>query len=332
MLFVPSLNKLQRLIRHHFVPSSSRTKNLIATFLGVFTGICPNATTSVCSNLTNTNATSIQDFGCDFEKVPYGQDLEELLTLYMLFLKDVEEEVGDLESDLLETQSILQKAETYYPEIGKAVFWSAAGCSLALGAISMILAGAMIYLESTKENGRERALPKSFAFTRSYLMIPLVFLLVVINWILSMSFIFIGIGSSDLCYNTPDQPMLNFLEKHKEKFDSLVYSLARYYISGCPKEQAPQGLETAIKSIQETLIPALAALSDTIEGQGVESLQEECGTGIAAASSIITSFGNQLCVFGLTMVSTKKHPIFHCMGSIPRTAVLSIFPAHIFCC
>jgi hypothetical protein len=276
-------------------------------FLDNFIGICPTAATSLCSNTNIDDATSIEDLGCDFTNVPFGPELTDVVTHFVSTLRTIEADVGDLQSDLLETKDLLDEANKYFPEIGTKIFWSAVGCSLALGGVCMFLAGGAVYLEITKENGKDRPLPKLFATTRSYLMVPLVFLLVTVSCFLSVSFVFIGLGSSDLCYNTPDEAVLNLLETQDDNFHSIVYSFTRYSISGCPAGEAPPGLELAIQSIQESVIPAMAALSDTMQDQGVELLDDECGADVGALLAVLSAVGDRLCLLGRTMVSCVEN-------------------------
>ena len=267
------------------------------------TGICPTAAASLCSNTDIDFAVPIEYLGCDFTNVPFGQELSEVVEKYVSTLSTIEQDVGDVATDLVETQALLEKAHARYPEHGATIFWVAAGCSLGLGFICILLTGGIIYLETNKDNGRERPLPTSFAYTRSYVMAPLMFFLLIVCWILSMSFIATGIGLSDLCYDTPDEPVLDLLETKKDDFDAIMYSFTRYYIAGCPEAAAPLGMELGIQSLQERVIPALVALSDKIQENGREVLEAQCGAGFGGILAIIDAVGDQLCLLGLSMVS-----------------------------
>lgn len=270
--------------------------------------ICPSSETLVCSNLDAiATARSFDDLGCDFSSLPFGSELSSVVTEFTSTLNAIEEDVGDFAADLRELQDLLDQANTYYPKHGVRIFWSAAGCTLALGAICMFLTGGMAYLELTKDaTGKEQPLPRIFACTRSYFMVPLIFVLALVCWILSMVFITTGIGSSDMCYNTPDVPLLNLLETRKDKFDSLVYLFLRYYVSGCPMIDAPRGLEVAIQTIQSTAIPAIASLSDAMQAQGIANLEDTCGGGIGLSLAALGAIGNQLCIFSLTLVRYSR--------------------------
>ena len=246
---------------------------------------------------------SIDDLGCEFNDVPFGEELSEVVEKYVSTLRTIEQDVGDVASDLVETQTLLDKAHEYYSERGTKIFWATAGCSVALGVICILLTGGIVYLETNKENGKERPLPKSFAYTRSYVMAPLLSLLLIVCWILSMSFIAIGMGSSDLCYNTPDEPVLHLLETQKDDFEAIFHSFARYYIVGCPETEVPLGMEQAIQSLQEMVIPAVVALSDKIQEDGREVLEAQCGTGFGGLLAVLDAVEEQLCLLGLSMVS-----------------------------
>ncbi len=249
-------------------------------------------------------ATTADERGCDFSTIPYGEELANMVDVLDTSLDGILEGFGNFEQDLKSLQSLLSDADLFYPKHGTWVFWTAAGCSLALGCIGVILTGGMIYLEMEQQsNGLERNLPSGFSYCRSWMLVPLFLLLAIISWSLSMSFIFLGIGSSDLCYNSPDIPILNLLETVEDDFDSLVFLFLRYYVSGCPSLQAPTSLETSVAVIQENVLPSFGTLVDAIQAQGDAALEETCGTPVAPLLAIIRALGNQICVLASSMVS-----------------------------
>lgn len=267
--------------------------------------ICPNEIQQLCTNVNDETATNADERGCDFSTLPYGEELAQLINVMDTTMINALEELGDFEQDLLELQDLLDKADTYYPKHGTWVFWTSAGCSLALGLVSLLLTGGMIYIElgrGEQSNGAERQLPKAFAFCRSWMLVPIMLFLVVSSWILAMTFIWMGIGTADLCYNSPDVPMLNMLEVVKDEFNSPIYFFLRYYISGCPAADSPRGLEIAAAVLQETVLPAIGEVTDAIQAQGEEALEATCGTVVAPYLAILAALGNQLCLLGMTMV------------------------------
>jgi hypothetical protein len=133
-------------------------------------------------------------------------------------------------------------------------------------------------------------------------LVPLLLLLASLSWILSMVFILMGIGSSDLCYNSPDIPVLNLLELLEDEFGSVMYFFLRYYVSACPAVDAPRELEQAVGAIQEQVLPVMGNLLDAIRAEGEENIEATCGSGVAPFLAIVGALGNQLCVLGLTMV------------------------------
>jgi hypothetical protein len=285
--------------------------------------ICPDTVEQLCTNINDETATTADERGCDFSTVPYGTELASMVKIFDTTLTTVLEDIGGVEEDLVNLQDVLNQADLYFPKHGTWAFWTAAGCSLALGVVALLLTGGMVYIEmgqGQQANGRERKLPKVFSCCRSWLLIPLLFLLVSLSWILSMVFILMGIGSSDLCYNSPDIPVLNLLESIEDEFGSIIYPFLRYYVSACPAVDAPRELELAVQAIQEEVLPAMGNLLDAIRAQGELSIEETCGTGVAPFLAIVGALGNQLCVLGLTMVRTTNER--YILGRMPCKLIL----------
>lgn len=266
--------------------------------------ICPNTIDQLCTNINDESATTADERGCDFSTIPYGEELANMVQVLDTTFSGVLDGLEDFAADLTSLQSLLSEAYLYYPKHGAWVFWTAAGCSLALGCVGLFLTGGMVYLEMEQQpNGMERNLPKSFSFCRSWFMVPLFLLLAIISWAMSMSFIFLGTGSSDLCYNSPDVPVLNMLEEVEDDFNSMILLFLRYYVAGCPAIQAPTELEASVVAIQTTVLPSLGNLIDAVRTQGEEMLEETCGVAVTPLLAIVSTMGNQICALGLSIVS-----------------------------
>lgn len=297
-------------ISANYAERQANARDSTRKFLLQINEICPNSAEQLCTNIENETATTLDERGCDFSTVPYGNELATLFNVFDTTLRTVLDGAADIEEDLVTLQEILEKADLYYPKHGVWAFWTAVGCSLALGVVALVLSGGMVYIEmgqGQQANGRERKLPPKFAWCRSWLLVPLLLLLVCLSWIFSMTFIMMGIGSSDLCYNSPDVPVLNLLETIEDEFgsSSLMYFFLRYYVSGCPAVEAPRELELAIVGIKDAVLPVMGTLVDAIQAQGEENLAEICGTGVAPVLAIVEALGEQLCVLGLTMADLR---------------------------
>jgi hypothetical protein len=88
-------------------------------------------------------------------------------------------------------------------------------------------------------------LPQWLKTVRSFAMIPLFLLFVVLGWVFSTVFITATIGMADVCINTPDEAMLSILKRTEDEFrtNSVVYDFLEYYVRGCPVTAAPQDLD-----------------------------------------------------------------------------------------
>lgn len=278
----------------------------------LFVDICPDSLEQLCTNINDETATTLDERGCDFSTLPFGDELFDMVNVFDTTLTTVLDNVGGefLEQDLVNLEDLLNQADLYYPKHGRWAFWTAVGTSLALGVVALMLTGGMVYIElgqGQQPNGRERKLPPALASCRSWFLIPLLLLLVCLSWLFSMSFILMGVGSSDLCYNSPDVPILNLLETIEWQFDSFMYFFLRYYVSGCPAASAPRELELAVQAIQEMVLPVMGTLIDALQAEGQQSIiQESCGAEVAPFVAIIEALGIQLCGLSLSMVCTGE--------------------------
>lgn len=254
--------------------------------------LCPNIADELCTNVDS----SAQQ--CNFTQVPYGDELEALFQFFNNgTLDSILDGLGDLEGDLYEWESLLDKANLFYPKHATWVFWTAAGTCLLLGLIAMVMVGAMFYLE------RNGDFPDRFRWLRSWFVVPLMILLVSVSWILAMAFILLGLGSSDFCYNSPDEPVLNLLESVQAEFSSVLYPFLRYYVSGCPAVEAPRSIEGAVVYVQDFVLPALGNLANAIQSQEDGNMDELCGTDSTSFLAILSALGVQLCILAHSLVS-----------------------------
>lgn len=257
-------------------------------------------TPSLCSGIDNEDATTIEDLGCNFTDVPYSPQLTDVISGMVSTVGSIGGDIGNVPSDLRETKRLLNRARELYPETGVKLFWGAAGCSISLGFLCLLSAVLMTHLETSRKHGEEQPLPTWVICMRSYIIVPCMVLLVTATWILTCTFIFMGLATSDLCYDAPDEPVLNLLENKEGNFDSLVYDFERYYISGCREEDAPLGMEQVIQSLQEVVIPALVTFGNSVQEQN--DLEAQCGTEPDVIVPGLDAMGDELCRLGQSIV------------------------------
>lgn len=201
------------------------------------TGFCPNAAEQFCSDVNN-----IDQRGCDFSSLPQLQSELDAMMQYFDGTFDLvvqEQALVELQNDLQTVEYLLDRANAYYPTTINWAFWVAVGCNLTLAVVCGLISISVMLLYFG------HPLPVWLKALRSYAMVPIFLLLVVLGWIFSSIFIISAIGFADACINSPDAVMMTILERLQGEFstNSVLYDFFAYYISGCPVQMAPQDLE-----------------------------------------------------------------------------------------
>eukprot|EP00934_Nitzschia_sp_Nitz4_P008742 Nitzschia sp. Nitz4//scaffold95_size97785//6851//13079//NITZ4_004655-RA/size97785-processed-gene-0.3-mRNA-1//1//CDS//3329560436//8732//frame0 len=209
-------------------------------------------------------------------------------------------ELDDVESDLIQMEEKIDQASLYYPKHATWAFWASAGSSLMLGTMGLIFTACMIYLDMNGE------LPPHFRWVRSWVMVPATIVLVAVSWILAMVYVLVGMGSADMCFNSPDTPVLNLLTLIESEFNSFVYRFTRYVVAGCPVIQAPETIQNAVEFLRDLVIPALGNLAEAILEVGEENQEIACGTGVASVLQLIGALGAQICVVVYTIADLSE--------------------------
>ena len=270
--------------------------------------ICPNAGPTLCTNITSNESRS-----CDFSEVPFGTELTNLFafldgTLDLLF-----SELNVLTQDLKNLQQLLAKADDYYPQQATWAFWVAAGAALGMAAICLFYLIGIVLLARSED---KEALPAIFKSIRSWLFVPLFFLLTIVVWLFSMIFITMSIGTADMCINSPDGPVVSILRQLEDEFASVVYFFLVFYVKGCPVNELPLELEQRLQILSSYVFPAMENLISAIgEQQGPNDFNADCGTNLAPFLVIANAMSNQLC--NLTQIIVSVRSLLSCQNWYP---------------
>jgi hypothetical protein len=214
--------------------------------------LCPKVAAEFCTNLvapTTTNNNN-QDEGqqqlqpvCDFSSFPQLQPELEQILYYLdetLGLVLPEHSLQDMKDDLQTLYYLLHRADVYYPTTVTWTIWVAVGCNVTLALMALWICVSVVRLYF----GR----PVPGKWVRSFVLVPLWLLLIVLGWVFTCLFVVSVIGMADACIDSPDAILLAILERNQEKFtgggsDSVIYDFLHYYLQGCPVETAPQELD-----------------------------------------------------------------------------------------
>jgi hypothetical protein len=262
--------------------------------------MCPNAQESFCTSTVVEDDTR----DCDFSSLPQLQlELRELFTyLDGTFQLVVEPEaLKDMQDDLQTMQSLLDQADKYYPTTLNWTFWVAVVCNVTLAVIALCICFAVMLLYFGYP------LSPALRCLRSFVLIPCFLIFVVLGWAFSTAFIVSSLGIADTCINSPDAAMLTILNRLEDDFleNSVMHDFLEYFVSGCPVETAPQGLDQQIVIMTQIIVPTLQQLLSTMEQTGFVNLQQICGVDLTPFSAIIDAMETQLCELSQSIVDLR---------------------------
>lgn len=109
-------------------------------------------------------------------------------------------------------------------------------------------------------------------------------------WIFTCIFLCLGILSSDLCINTPDEQIDGMLQIILEPMSPIAYNFAHFYLTGCKPEDRPVLLGLMKIALVETR-EAAAELFNMLSNLGPGVLGRACGSdfnGLRAASYLLS--------------------------------------------
>ena len=238
---------------------------------------------------------------CDFSQMPsqLGPPLQKIVGYLDGTLDLVVGNMELMEADLLELLDLLQVGDTYYPTHFAWAFWVAAGGSLGLAATCMFILVELVVLTQHGD------LPKGLRWTRSWIMVPLFMLLLIVGWLFSMVFITGSIGTADMCFDSPAGPVTSILTKLQENFQSVVYWFLLYYVQGCPATSVPVEMDQRINILAKKVLPSLQNAAAAILSADAETLDAACGKGVAPFLVVLRALGNQLCILTKTLVDIR---------------------------
>lgn len=263
------------------------------TCLTLTLGFCPAIRAELCQNLSSPEPS------CDFSNIPLAtqlapliQFLQETLTLVFGQLSDLKTELNHV-LDL--TQTMIHAASQF-----DWAFWVAAGSALALAVLTLLVMLAVLL---------SCIYPRQsfpiFSCFRTWLVLPLFILFVVLGWVFSMIFVISSMATSDFCINSPDDSVLSILGGIQTQNPSPAYYFLVYYIKGCPKELLPEELKQKVSLLRDFLLPSLANFTTSLQEQGATNFETTCGSGLTPLLAGVAIVNNQLCILGKALVSSS---------------------------
>jgi hypothetical protein len=184
--------------------------------------ICPLVREKLCTDILNAN-------GCNLQGIPYSEEIQTAIEYFddtngLNFEDVIKEEVIKFRADLVLVQEAVddidQKATTF-----NWAFWVASAFALTLAVLCFLMTIAVILAWLDR-------LPRIFDCFRTFVIVPLFIMLVLVSWGFSMVFVIGSMALADTCINSPDRFVLTIVEKYRAQLSSILTDFLIYYVTG----------------------------------------------------------------------------------------------------
>jgi len=209
-------------------------------------------------------------------------------------------EVSSLQDDLIFTKNMIDSLEEatyqfYWVFLGATVF-----TSLLIVIICLLMIGVLsAWLQEQRV---------VFVCARSYFLLPILFIMVFLAWVLCAVFLILGISAGDFCYDSPDRNMELILRNFRENLGSILYSTLLHYINGCSSAWS-NPLSGKINVLLSLMI-ALSAFSENLVEVSADSLQQICGQDQDILFQLVNLVSLTFAQYTSLLVSLRK--LFDC--------------------
>jgi hypothetical protein len=270
---------------------------------------CPNVRDTICDVDTEGR---LRD-ACNFTDIPLA-DLLQSLNLPEIDVSVVVDELAGIREDLMDLAADLDDYETKVDEIEWPFDVAKVFC-IGVAILDVLLMICVVQAwrrDAAMQRGKAIGPPrKIWRILKSWGLLPMFLLFVVLCWIFSMAFTMGSITMADMCYQNPDSRILAFVDSTEE--DTLVYNFAKYYIDRCAPDRAPflfDEIADKVLGVLDTMTSFLNQVQDS-----ADEVEEICGPGpntIIVAAEVVR---RQLCLIVGTIYATQFY--FSCDNWYP---------------
>lgn len=278
-----------------------------------FNGFCPKVRQDICE----VNPTTFQlSETCNYDDIPFGEllakiDLPRINTA--VFFEDLE----DAQIDLLELAADLQEYEEDIEDV-EWPFRVARGFALVLLFLCTFLLICLACAwrnDHLKVHSKWKVASKSvgrqafYGYLKSWVLLPLFVLFVVLALVFSTVFVMISTTTSDVCADSPDATILAFLENNEDSISSLTYRFMTYYVDRCSPDRAPLDFDEQLKAILDVF---------DVVGQFLEAIRDSAD----AVAAVCGPSPNPVVVSGELLLEQI------CLGKDRLEELGSLFASH----
>ena len=285
-------------------------------------GHCPNVREQLC--VTD----ALDRLFCNFTELPLEDEVGELFQNFEVAEKMIFTSTGPIKNDL---QMLMDKTSDLDDQAKQFdwAFWVATACTYALAAICAVFICGVVLTWREQE-------PPTFGWHLAHIILPLFLFLLLLAWVFTMAFIIGSTATTDFCANSPDERVDSLLSRIQGEFESAMYDLSSFYVSGCPGDEYQNPFEGRLRGMV-ALLPAAGRFDFEATRNDADLLGELCGADFGPVQIAASSLNQQLCVIVSTLVRSFYNRLvaFACKSKhsklifTSRSTLLSFSPARI---
>jgi hypothetical protein len=251
-------------------------------------GICPPLREQLCDDiLTATN--------CDFSGIPFEQEIQTVVDYYAGVQDLVYDELEGFQKDLQEVIDLTAEIDAQVGNFQWA-FYVASAFAITVAVLSFFILIGVVMAWNEKLDG------SCFRWIRNLVVVPVYVLLVFLSLLFSCIFIAGSLTTADVCYNSPDNVVLQVLESKQDDFSTVLYNFLVFYVGGCPENTVPLPIDDEVNKFLQYLDVVAAFLQDL---QADQALEGTCGTNKGILISGIQVVVAVICVVTITILDLR---------------------------
>jgi hypothetical protein len=257
-------------------------------------GHCPNVREQLCV----TDTFDRLYLYCNFTGLPLEDEVGELYQNFGVAEKLILTTTGPIKNDL---QMLMDKTSDLDDQAKQFdwAFWVASACTYALAVICAVFICGVVL------TWREQASP-TFGWHLAHFILPMFLFLLLLAWVFTMAFIIGSTATTDFCANSPDERVESLLSRIQGEFESAMYDLSSFYVSGCPRDEDPHPFEGRLREMVALLAPA-GRFNFAATRNDADLLGELCGADFAPVQIAASFLNQQLCVLVSRLVRSFEN-------------------------
>ncbi|CAJ1934991.1 unnamed protein product [Cylindrotheca closterium] len=255
---------------------------------------CPLVKPRICRNL-------LLDEDCDWSGIPHGSLVKSWISTLIQYQTKMSNTMHNLHHDLHSSQVEIDDwvSTLENMELG-----------LTLSTIFVFLLDALclyILLGVALAWSKRRKVPNCFIWIRSYCLIPLFALVVVVCWIFASTFVLASLTTSDFCHDGPTEKVVALVQRGDGSISPTLRDLIRHFVTSCSNVFVPDIFSSDINQLVQSVRDTKMLQSNIIIFANGD-IKDTCGPFSESILSGVASMAEgELCQAASILHETRIH-------------------------